>query len=268
MGDESSCTCKTSESGMPCNTRESASAINITISVFAKHLEEWLGVHARRYSSEQPNVNITVINHTISGRISNYAEMIADDRDGSKHGYHGFLSYPHLFGIHKDNIHEIGDFVRRNEEKIKWSDILAFYRQNNAVNGNGGIYFIPLDDNANLIFYRMDLFSDHNITIPRTWEEFNSAAKYFHNANLISKNNDVPVSGLCIRRHARCGMGLMISMITGTIAQIAGTNQGSLFDPVLQTFVDKVVLNKTVNLIEEQVKYGHPEGGYLRFLAF
>ncbi|OEU10905.1 hypothetical protein FRACYDRAFT_164563, partial [Fragilariopsis cylindrus CCMP1102] len=43
------------------------------------------------------------------------------------------------------------------------------------------VYLIPLDGDTLTLYYRKDILNALNLTVPRTWNEYNDVAKAVHN---------------------------------------------------------------------------------------
>ena len=101
---------------------------------------------------------------------------------------------------------------------------------------------IPLDGDYILMYYRKDLFEAFNRTVPRTWDEYSDAAKFFHNrtyfpdgvtpiAPLDENNEPQQIQGSCVGRLERCANSYWARLILFSMPQNQGTSSGALFDP-------------------------------------
>ena len=52
-----------------------------------------------------------------------------------------------------------------------------------AVQANEGIYGLPMDSGPMALFYNKDLFDEHGIEVPTTWDEYLQAARDLHEAD-------------------------------------------------------------------------------------
>ena len=100
---------------------------------------------------------------------------------------------------------------------------------------------IPLDGDLLTMYYRKDLFEAFNRTVPRTWDEYSEAAKFFHNrtyfpdgvtpiAPLDENNQTQKVQGSCVGR-MQCANSYWARLILFSMTQNKGTSSGALFDP-------------------------------------
>ncbi|MDT0269764.1 sugar ABC transporter substrate-binding protein [Streptomyces sp. DSM 44915] len=52
-----------------------------------------------------------------------------------------------------------------------------------AVQANDGVYGLPMDSGPMALFYNKDLFDEHGIEVPTTWDEYLQAARDLHEAD-------------------------------------------------------------------------------------
>ena len=114
-----------------------------------------------------------------------------------------------------------------------------------------------MDDNANLLFFRRDLFELYKRRVPRTWEEYNQEAEFFHNLE-----GDPNFSGSCVKRMRGCGLQLQLNMIYSPKTQTMGTESGSMFDPENTSTINigAVSFLESLRVLEEQMQFGSVNG--------
>ena len=123
---------------------------------------------------------------------------------------------------------------------------------------------IPCDGDVLSLFYRLDLFEEHGIQPPRTWDEYTEVAKYFHGMKVPAQdgsNRTKTLVGSCIDRGSKCVMTrYWDQLVHSSIAQSQGTSSGMLFDT--KTFEPNLgeALAETLRHIENQIKYGSENG--------
>ena len=176
----------------------------------------------------------------------------------------------HLTGAleESDQLWDWNDYLekQRNDEydskaEIEWADILPFFRSQaqqqvgrrskpkpssffewKSLTDQGGdavstrTLYAPLDGDVLSLYYRKDLFEQHQIPIPRTWDEYRDAAIYFYGKPLGPNNS--PIAGSCVARKASLSSddandmdSYLTSLILSTMTQTKGTASGFLLDP-------------------------------------
>ena len=172
----------------------------------------------------------------------------------------------------------------------QWTNILPFYRQSNGVYDNK-VFMLPVsnilmnplqfvkipciynlfishikiqfDDNGYFLFYRRDLFSRYNVTVPRTWDELQNAIEFFH--GLHDEVTNMTYHGLCLNRRKGCGAGASFHIPLGTISQTLGTTQGSFVDPSTGELIPKEAMIKAVEIMDRTVPYSDPDGKLAKY---
>ena len=123
--------------------------------------------------------------------------------------YDGFVIPSHLIGsaAQFDGFMDLTEIVRTRPE-LEWSDIFLGFRDNVAVYDKR-VYLLPLDGDANYMFYRADVLEAFNLTVPRTWEEYWQVAKEVHGKEYEGKT----MYGSCLGRKAGEGAGAFWAMV-------------------------------------------------------
>ncbi|CAB9517852.1 Receptor-type guanylate cyclase gcy [Seminavis robusta] len=179
--------------------------------------------------------------------------------------YDGYVFLPFLAGsvLEKGGLADLTEFVRTNQD-VRWPDIFPFNREVQAVFDHT-VRLLPCDGDVHSLYYRKDLFDDYNIAVPRTWDEYTEAAKFFHgmevpSANASATNETVTLTGSCVGRKPSClDFGFFNVLVHSTQSQAGGTRKGSLLDP--RTFQPLLgeALAETLRHLENQIRYGAPD---------
>jgi ABC-type glycerol-3-phosphate transport system substrate-binding protein len=238
---------------------ESSNVTTVRILPFPSRLGVgWMYKKAAQFNAINEDIAIVPVLSNVSSLAEYHLEEIAKDQ-GSK--YDAFLFLPSYLGILVTNqaIQDLTNFVKKSDDLLmNWADILNFNRQYNGLFDNK-IFSFPIDDCGTTMFYRKDLFESHNITIPRTWQEYNAAAKYFDEMSNLESDGAI-FAGSCVKRAMGCGIIYHFYGILGPIVQSKGSIQGSLIDYESQKVIAKEALVEAFDLLFEQFKYGHPTG--------
>jgi len=108
------------------------------------------------------------------------------------------------------------------------------------------------------MFYRRDLFSRYNVTVPRTWDEFQNAIEFFQDLRDDVKN--ITYHGLCLSRRIGCDASSSFHIPLGTVSQTMGTVQGSFVDPSTGDLIPKEAMMKAAEIMDRSVPYSDPDG--------
>lgn len=95
-----------------------------------------------------------------------------------------FMTVPALDGrryLRAGGIHPVNDFLRDptlTAKEYRWEDFLPKARE--AMEIEGSILGPPVMAEHLALLYRKDLFQEHKVAVPRTLEELEAAARFFH----------------------------------------------------------------------------------------
>jgi len=148
--------------------------------------------------------------------------------------YDGFVFLPTLTGdlVEMDGLADLTEFVRNDPYgDVNWPDIFRFNREVQSVYDNV-VRLLPCDGDVHSLFYRKDLFEQHNVSVPRTWDEYTAVARFFHGMEVPQGNATVTLTGSCVERKRACHEGGYFNILVhSTTTQAGGTRQGALLDP-------------------------------------
>jgi multiple sugar transport system substrate-binding protein len=177
-------------------------------------------------------------------------EIEADARNGGGL-YDGYLTSPVILGT-AAMLNGFLDLTSyKNSEEAEWMDILLEIRDY-LTSFDDRVYLIPLDGDTLTLYYRKDVLKALNLTVPRTWNEYNAVAKAVHNKTFDGKK----ISGSCITKKYKGQSHYFAHLILSTITQTNGTSTGSLFDSSNMAPLTGEAIVEMLRIQEEQSKYG------------
>merc|ERR1719232_2184960 len=152
-----------------------------------------------------------------------------------------------------------GDFASLNDfvsssTMLNWTDIFFTYRESINV-FNNTIKMIPFDGDLFSMYYRTDVLEDFGLDVPRTWQEYNKVAQIVHNQTY----KNTTLIGSCVGRKLGCNNYFWTNLILSSMTQYEGTSTGFLFDPLTMEPLTSEALEKAIEYLEGQVKYGAPD---------
>lgn len=150
---------------------------------------------------EKTGIKVELINLGSLGALD--AEMMEDAGKAVYDGY-GYIPAEQGALAEAGGLADLTDFVAGNED-VAWTDVLPFARDTLAVYG-GKVVTLPCDGDVHSLHYRKDLFEEHGLSPPRTWDEYTEIAKYFHGMEVDNGygNGTVTLSGSCVARGRNC----------------------------------------------------------------
>ena len=121
----------------------------------------------------------------------------------------------------------------------------------------GKVLVLPLDGDFLSLFYRLDYFAAHNMSAPRTLEEYVAASIYFNGKDL---DGDGELDyGSCFPHHGWASHYYFWAWVA-PFTQYLGTAQGVFFDvDTLEPLVDNPAVQEAVRLWKQVA--GPPEWG-------
>ncbi|KAL3938784.1 MAG: hypothetical protein SGBAC_006370 [Bacillariaceae sp.] len=166
----------------------------------------------------------------------------------------GAMFPSHLVGSLDEELWELDDYLTTS---MSTTDVLPFF-QRNSLYGNI-TKSMPLDGNVARMFYRKDLLEQHNMTVPRTWDEYEQVSQYF--------DQETTVQGSCISTCGTRNNADWAFLVLSTMTQTMGTTTGFLFDPITSQPVWGDAMDETLRLFSD---HGHEDsedcqgGGFAR----
>lgn len=258
MSGESSSVSSPSAQSCPQNVR-------ILVDDSSPEFFDFLDFHAARYQEQNPHIRIAI---DAVADLEDELLLQSNDWDGS-------IFPAQLIGslAEKDVLWDLSQFMETSAT-LDWTEILPFFRNPFAVYGASSddqegdgdededapsavTRVIPLDGDLLSMYYRRDLFQQYNITIPRTWEEYNQAAAFFDGMPLGPGGS--PLFGSCVSRIDRCSNDYWASLILASMTQTFGTSSGFFLDPASMTPLFGKAMEETLRIVREQFASGHDD---------
>lgn len=136
-------------------------------------------------------------------------------------------------------------------------DIAPFFREFSQQYA-GRTYMITLDGDFQMVYYRSDVFAEHGLQPPATWDDYVAAAKTLHGQDL---NGDGKADyGSCISKKRNAQAYWAILSIAGGFLQSQGTSQGIFFDTrTMKPLVNNEAFGAALDVYTETTKYGPPD---------
>lgn len=208
----------------------------------------------------ETGINVTVVPQ---GDLDNLNKEILADADARV--YDGYVFLPFLTGslVEKGGLADLTEFVRTSTE-TNWTDVFRFNRDVQAVYDNT-VRLLPCDGDVHSLYYRKDLFEKYNITVPRTWDEYDKVAQFFHGKEEVipqtNGTNTTTLIGSCVGREPGClDFQFFNLLVHSTTTQYEGTNTGFLFDTKTFDPLMGEAMAETLRHMENQIRYGAPDG--------
>lgn len=258
---------------------------DITILFDGGGFRTYLEYHIANYKILRPHISIHLdelppsSSWSVVTEVSNAEALVAqlnlnDDEtktsssSSSVSTWDGIIFPAHLTGalIESDRLWDLSDYVQQQLNlpptpfqaqdrslQLDWPDMQPFFRSEQAV-FDGKVRLIPLDGDLLLMYYRRDLFEEHQIPVPRTWEEYTQAAAFFHGKPWGPGNSKL--NGSCVSRVDNCANSFWASLVLSTMTQALGTPSGFLLDPQTTNPILGQAMEETLRILADQSKVG------------
>jgi len=114
------------------------------------------------------------------------------------------------------------------DDKIDLEDIAPYFRDFNQKVA-GSTYFITLDGDFQMLYYRTDVLEAAGLEPPKTWEEYLDVASKIHGQDM---NGDGEADyGSCIFKKRNAQSYFAVQSVAAGMVQSQGTAEGIYFDP-------------------------------------
>ncbi|MEM9428100.1 MAG: extracellular solute-binding protein [Pseudomonadota bacterium] len=118
------------------------------------------------------------------------------------------------------------------DDQIDLQDIAPYFRDFNQ-KVEGSTYFITLDGDFQMLYYRTDVLAENGLEPPKTWEEYLEVAAAIHGQDM---NEDGEADyGSCIFKKRNAQSYFAIQSVAASRVQSLGTSEGIYFDPETMT---------------------------------
>lgn len=128
-------------------------------------------------------------------------------------------------------VQNLDDYIAA-DDKIDLQDIAPYFRDFNQ-KVEGSTYFITLDGDFQMLYYRTDVLEAAGLEPPRTWEEYLEVAAAIHGQDM---NGDGEADyGSCIFKKRNAQSYFAVQSMAASRVQSKGTSEGLYFDPETMT---------------------------------
>lgn len=121
------------------------------------------------------------------------------------------------------------------DDKIDLDDIAPYFRDFNQKVA-GSTYFITLDGDFQMMYYRTDVLEANGLEPPNTWDEYLDIASKIHGQDM--NGDGEPDYGSCIFKKRNAQSYFVIQSVAASMVQSKGTSEGIYFDP--ETMAPKI----------------------------
>ncbi|KXZ55594.1 hypothetical protein GPECTOR_2g1144 [Gonium pectorale] len=198
------------------------------------------------------------------------AEMVSNIEDS----HDGWILDPMGMGsiFNFDGFQDLTQVVGSNislngtiRDLIVWDDVHPFFQNTSVYYDSQQRKFLtvvlPLDGNIKLLYYRRDVFAEHNLTVPRTWDEVVAVAKALDALGLDRNGDDKADKAFCFERRKDCHQSYFDLMsIVAPYMQYNGSSQGVVFEPSIirateknPALVDNAAMKRALQIYAELI---------------
>ncbi|MEM6634701.1 MAG: extracellular solute-binding protein [Pseudomonadota bacterium] len=143
------------------------------------------------------------------------------------------------------------------DDKIDLADIAPYFRDFNQ-KVQGSTYFITLDGDFQMLYYRTDVLADAGLEPPNTWEEYLEVAAAIHGKDM---NGDGEADfGSCIFKKRNAQSYFAVQSMAASRVQSKGTAEGLYFDPAtMAPKINNAAWKKAFEIYKATGEFGPPD---------
>ncbi|MEL6435498.1 MAG: extracellular solute-binding protein [Pseudomonadota bacterium] len=143
------------------------------------------------------------------------------------------------------------------DDKIDLDDIAPYFRDFNQ-KVSGSTYFITLDGDFQMLYYRTDVLADAGVEPPKTWEDYLEVAAAIHGKDM---NGDGEADfGSCIFKKRNAQSYFAVQSMAASRVQSKGTTEGIYFDPQSMTpKINNAAWKKAFEIYKATGEFGPPD---------
>lgn len=143
------------------------------------------------------------------------------------------------------------------DDKIDLQDIAPYFRDFNQ-KVEGSTYFITIDGDFQMMYYRTDVFEENGLEPPRTWEKYLEAGAAIHGQDM--NGDGEPDYGSCTFMKRNAQSYFAIQSVAASIVQSKGTGEGLYFNPEGMTpKVNNAAWKKAFEIFKESIAFNPPD---------
>lgn len=143
------------------------------------------------------------------------------------------------------------------DDKIDLQDIAPYFRDFNQ-KVEGSTYFITLDGDFQMLYYRTDVLAAAGLEPPKTWEEYLEVAAAIHGQDM---NGDGEADyGSCIFKKRNAQSYFAVQSMAASRVQSKGTSEGLYFDPAsMAPKINNEAWKRAFEIYKATGDYGPPD---------
>ena len=143
------------------------------------------------------------------------------------------------------------------DEKLDLDDIALYFREFNQ-KVEGSTYFVTLDGDFQMLYYRTDVLAEAGLEPPRTWEEYLEVAAAIHGKDMNGDGEED--YGSCIFKKRNAQSYFAVQSMAASRVQSKGTAEGLYFDAeTMAPKINNAAWKKAFEIYQETGKYGPPD---------
>ena len=150
-------------------------------------------------------------------------------------------------------VQSLDDYIAA-DDKIDLQDIAPYFRDFNQ-KVSGSTYFITLDGDFQMLYYRTDVLAEAGLEPPKTWEEYLTVAEAIHGKDM---NGDGEADyGSCIFKKRNAQSYFAVQSMAASRVQSKGTAEGLYFDPeTMKPKINNAAWKKAFELYKATGEFG------------
>ncbi|MEP6019430.1 MAG: extracellular solute-binding protein [Paracoccaceae bacterium] len=150
-------------------------------------------------------------------------------------------------------VQSLDDYIAA-DDKIDLQDIAPYFRDFNQ-KVSGSTYFITLDGDFQMLYYRTDVLAEAGLEPPKTWEEYLTVAEAIHGRDM---NGDGEADyGSCIFKKRNAQSYFAVQSMAASRVQSKGTAEGLYFDPeTMKPKINNAAWKKAFELYKATGEFG------------
>lgn len=143
------------------------------------------------------------------------------------------------------------------DEKINLQDIAPYFRDFNQ-KVEGSTYFITIDGDFQMMYYRTDVFEEAGLEPPKTWEEYLEVGAALHGKDMNGDGEADYGSCTFMKRNAQSYFA--IQSVAASMVQSKGTGEGLYFNPEDMTpKINNDAWKKAFEVFKASVAFNPPD---------
>lgn len=143
------------------------------------------------------------------------------------------------------------------DDKIDLQDIAPYFRDFNQ-KVEGSTYFITLDGDFQMMYYRTDVFEENGLEPPKTWEEYLEVGAAIHGQDM--NGDGEPDYGSCTFMKRNAQSYFAIQSVAASRVQSKGTAEGLYFNPEDMTpKINNAAWKRAFEIFKASIEFNPPD---------